>query len=348
MKSLPSHFFKETDGVLITSASNIKYLTGYTGFSQTERECLLLFTKNKKYLITDGRYGEAVKKFIPGFELIKTGASRFLGEKNQVLGNFSKIAIEENDLTVAEHRALSKQIKKIVGIDLSKLRVIKNNDEIKKIKEACKIADSAFEFAITQLKVGVTEKEVANALVNYFQEKADNISFHPIVAFGENSSLPHHISGRTKLRKNRIVLLDIGAWKDNYCSDLSRTVFFGKASTKFKEIHETVLEAQERAIELVKPGVNASEVDKVARDYILSKGYPNILHSVGHGIGVEVHESPYISPNSTDVLEENMVFTIEPGIYLPGYGGVRIEDIVVVKKNKTELISRSKKDIIEV
>jgi Xaa-Pro aminopeptidase len=348
MKPQIKELLKVTDAILISSRSNIVYLTDYSGFSLTEREGLLLFTQKKKFIITDGRYSEAILKKLPEFELIDIGALRFLHHGHDVLKNINLLGVEEDDLKVSEYRALKKHVTKLTNIDLSKLRILKDQHEIRKIKNAYKIADDAFKFILGELEPGVSEKQIASKLDKYFKENADDISFNPCVAFGNNSSIPHHTSGDKKLKKDSIVLFDFGSWLNNYSSDLSRTIFFGKAPEKFKDIHKTVLEAQQKSIDIVKDGIKSSDVDKAARDFILSKGYPNIIHSVGHGIGIEVHEAPHISPRSIETLKEGMVFTIEPGIYIPGYGGVRIEDAVVVKENSAELISHSQREIIEI
>ena len=349
MNKVLNNYFKTTDALLISSRPNIVYLTDYSGFSQTERECFLLITKSKKYIITDDRYSEAIKKQIPDFTLINIGAPRFVseGEKNiKDLINLT-VGVEENDLTVLEYKSLKKITKKLVNIDLSHLRIVKDTKEIKNIRLACSIADKAFFNILNELKTGVTEKEIASKINAFFKEKGDGISFNPTVAFGANSSIPHHVSSKTKLVNNSIVLFDFGAWVNNYCSDISRTIFFGKAPEKFKKMHSVVLEAQKKSIDAIKPGVLAKEIDRIARNYIVSKGYPNILHSVGHGIGIEVHESPTLSPNSKDIIKNGMVFSVEPGIYIPGFGGVRIEDLVLVREGYAQLISNARREIIE-
>lgn len=348
-------FLKKLDAILISSWSNITYLTSYSGFSQTERECFLLFTKNKKYLITDGRYTEAVKRETRGFKIIDIGAIRFLSDdKFKIFAKLSSIAIEEDDLTVSELKKLKKHVKKTKNIDLSNFRIIKKDIEINNVKKACEIADNAFSSIINDLKIGVTEKEISNKLEESIKRSNAEISFPPIVAFGKNSALPHHLSSQTKLRKNQIVLLDFGAKVNNYCSDMSRTIFFGKANDRFKKMHSTVLSAQQSTINLLKSkiknhkSIRADDIDKIARDYIVKQGYPNIPHGVGHGIGIEVHESPFINLYSKENIKPGMIFSIEPGIYDPNFGGVRIEDLVLINKNKLELISRSRKEIIEV
>lgn len=349
------NYFKNFDAILISSNTNIIYLIGDIGFSQTERECLLLITKNKKFLITDKRYSQTVIKRVRNFEIINSGVHHFLNEGAQEIFENNKIktlGFEDNNLTVEEHLRINK-LSKTKPIDLRNLRIIKKNDEIKNIKLACKIGDQTFDFIVTKLKFGISEKEIANELEFFIKKKSADISFKPIVAFGKNSSAPHHLSGKSKLRNNEIVLLDFGVRVNNFCSDMSRTVFFGSASVEFKRMHKTVLEAQQKAIESLKSSivnhksVTGKQIDAVARNYIVKQNFPNIIHSVGHGIGIEVHEPPHLSPNSKDKIEKGMVFSIEPGIYIENYGGVRIEDLVLANKNNVELITHAKRNLIE-
>ncbi|MDP3733126.1 MAG: M24 family metallopeptidase, partial [Candidatus Daviesbacteria bacterium] len=199
--------------------------------------------------------------------------------------------------------------------------------------------DLAFDFILKKIQSGITEKEIAKELENFIKYKGAVISFPSIVAFGKNSSVPHHQTGDKRLTINdKLILLDFGVKINGYCSDMTRTIFFGKPSGKQRKIYETVLEAQKRAVDFVnkqiKNGkiIKAKEVDQVAREYIKSKGFFDIPHSLGHGIGLEVHEHPNLSPKSKDILKEGMVFSIEPGIYIQGEGGVRIEDLFVLEK----------------
>lgn len=340
---------KNSEAKLISKVSNIFYLTGFSGFYENEREAFVILTNNKKYIITDRRYSEAIKNQTKGFEIIDIGAINFIGNEAKEFfekENIDTLLIEDDNLTVAEFKILKKYIR-MRSLDSSRLRIIKNSAEIENIKKACEIGDEAFKFIQAKLKVGITEENISDQLILFFKQKNADKSFDPIVAFGNHSSIPHHQSGNTKLLKNQIVLLDFGVKINNYCSDMTRTVFFGKADKKFKRIYETVLNAQKKAIEELSISKKASEIDSIARDYIISQGYPNIIHAVGHGIGIDVHEAPILSPKSKDILENNMVFSIEPGIYIPGYGGVRIEDLVLVRDNRAELISHSKREIIE-
>ncbi len=331
---------EKLDAVLISSVSNISYLTGFTNFSKEEREAYIFIGKDFAYIITDARYSEAVKKQVPHltlFERSHKNPTKNLFKKHQK--EIKKLGIEEDNLTVVEHRVFKKHFKNIKHFEVSHLRSIKSKDEISKIEKACRIGDLAFDHILKKITAGITEKELAGKLENFIKEKGGEFSFPPIVAFGKNSSVPHHQTGDVKLiGDGEFVLLDFGVKFENYCSDMTRTVFFGKPSDKQKEIYQTVWAAQQKAVDFVnstvKSGkeIKATDVDKVARDYIISKGYPTIPHSLGHGIGLEVHEHPSLSPKSKETLKEGMVFSIEPGIYVPNFGGVRIEDLFVLQK----------------
>lgn len=331
---------KKIDAVLVSDVANILYLSGFTNFSEKEREAYVFIGQNFAYIITDGRYTEAVKKAVPHLTLFERGhkkTTQDLFKKHQK--EIKNLGIEENNLTVSEHKVIKKHFKNIKHFEVSGLRSIKSPEEIAKIEKACKLGDLAFEFILKKIKVGVNEKTIAKELESFIKDKDAEISFTSIVAFGKNSSIPHHQTGETKLVENgSFVLLDFGVKLENYCSDMTRTVFFGKPTEKQKKIYETVLEAQQKAVDfansVLKSGkaLKAAEVDKAARDYIVAQNFPIIPHSLGHGIGLEVHEHPHLSPNSKDILREGMVFSIEPGIYLPDFGGVRIEDLFCISK----------------
>lgn len=354
------------DAILISSIPNIIYLTNYSGFSKDEREAYLFITKNQQYVLTDGRYSEAVKTLIPDFKLIEispklsaTQALKKLVGKHEI----KKIGFEGHNLTHLEHKKLTQALGKISHVDLGSLRTIKNSDEISKIEKACKLGDKTFNYILKKIRLGVSEKEIAREIEFFIKKNDGDISFPPIVAFGKNSAIPHHVPRDKRLAKSdKLILLDFGVKLDNYCSDMTRTVFFGKPTPKQKKIYQTVLSAQSLAIKILNTkylihDTKASEVDKAARDYIVSKGYPSIPHSLGHGIGLEVHGSPHLSPKSKDILKEGMVFSIEPGIYLPAspdggqggpnFGGVRIEDLVVLEKTGLRSLTHSSKTIIE-
>jgi Xaa-Pro aminopeptidase len=340
------------DAILISSVPNIIYLTNYSGFSYFEREAFLVITKKANYLITDGRYSEAVSNVL-SFKLLEISQSQSLSQifENLKLKKIQKVGFEEDSLTVSEFKSLKKYFKLTPLKDLGNLRILKDEDEISNIESACSIGDKSFEFILGKIKTGVSEKEIAFEIEMFVKKNGAELSFPSIVAFGKNSSIPHHKTGNSKLSKNQIVLLDFGVKLDDYCSDMTRTVFFGRLDSEFKKIYRTVLDAQEKAIELVNSknkSVKASDIDNIARRYIVSQGFPTIPHSLGHGIGIEVHESPRLSPKGKDILKQGMVFSVEPGIYVPGYGGVRIEDLVYFDETDSHLLTHSPKHLIEI
>ena len=345
---------KQVDALLISSIPNIIYLSGFSGFSKEEREGFLLITKNHNFVITDGRYRSAVKLGLKDFNFVEIEQGQSLTEIVSIIATKNKIArlaIEKDNITVFEFEILSKTFKKIKNFSLSSLREIKNEEEILLIQKACNLADKAFDYILGKIKKGVSEKELVSE-IEFFIKRTADISFPTIVAFGENCALPHHQSTNKKLMKNQIVLLDFGVKIDNYCSDMTRTIFFGKATTEFKKMYQAVLEAQKQAIDFLirnsNKDIKASSVDKIARDYIVSRGFPAIPHSLGHGIGLEVHENPKLSPNSKFELSLGNIFSIEPGIYIPNFGGVRIEDLVLLTKKGPLLLSNANREIIEV
>jgi len=239
------------------------------------------------------------------------------------------------------------------------LRVKKEEEEIAAIQKACKLGDSAFEYVLGKIKPGMSEQEVAFELEMFIKKHGAELSFRTIIASGKNSSVPHHQTSNQKLMSNTILLLDFGVKIDNYCSDMTRTIFLGKANPDQKKMYEAVRVAQEKAIEYLKQchfvpqdekvtqATIAKDVDKIARGYILSQGYLSIPHSLGHGTGLEVHEEPRLSPKSKTVLQSGMVFSIEPGIYVPDFGGVRIEDLVTLRKDGVTFLTNAPKQLIE-
>ena len=352
---------QKLDAVLISKVANIIYLTDYSGFSTEEREAFLLITPKAQFIFTDGRYSEAVKKLIPHFELVEiSGGSKFKDLLQELISKLkiSQLGMEENDLKVSEYKVNKKAAKKIRDFKFYQHRSIKTEEEIKLVEKACGVGDRAFDFIKTKIKAGISEKEFMFLLENFIRQQGFEPSFKTIVAFGENSAIPHHQTGDRKLKSGDFVLLDFGVRFKNYCSDMTRTLVFGKASDKEKQIHQVVKVAQQKAIEFInqqisrasrndKKKIMAKDIDKVARYYIISQGFPSIPHSLGHGIGIEVHEHPYLSINTKEVLKEGMVFSIEPGIYIPEFGGVRIEDLFVIEKSGVRQLTSSPKELIE-
>ena len=346
---------QKLDAVLITNIPNIIYLTNYSGFSETEREAFLLVTPQAQTIFTDGRYSQAVKKLIPDFKLLEISSkNKFKDLLSEILKKqkVQKLGVEESNLKVAEYKQIKKVHKSLVNFNFHHHRAIKTEEEIKLIKKSCEIGDKTFDYIQTKIKSGMSEKQLMFFLESFIREQGFEPSFKTIVAFGENSAVPHHQTGDRKLKSGDLVLLDFGVRFKNYCSDMTRTLIFGTPSEKQFLIHETVKEAQQKAFEYLKQNfkkeVKASELDKIARDYIVESGFPSIPHSLGHGIGIEVHEPPYLGINSKNILKEGMVFSIEPGIYLPELGGVRIEDLYVIEKNGVKQLTASHKALIAI
>jgi Xaa-Pro aminopeptidase len=345
------------DAALISSVADIIYLTNFSYFTDIEREAFLLITKDKQYIITDGRYSHAVKKYLKNFTLLEiTHQKPFEYHLEKIIqkDNIISLGIETTNITVSEHKKISPKLNKTKHFDLSALRIKKDPQEIACIIKACKLADLAFTYICGQIKAGMTEKMIAFELESYIRKNGADISFPTIVAFGENAAIPHHHTGNTILNKNKPLLIDFGVKIDNYCSDMTRTIFLGIANHEQKKAYQTVLNAQQKAIDSLNHNlknnleINASDIDKAARNYIIKQGYPNIPHSLGHGIGLQLHESPTLSAKSKNILENGMVFSIEPGIYLPDKFGIRIEDLFVIQDNSLCQLTNSPKTLVEI
>ena len=342
------------DAIFISSLPNITYFTKFSGFSTEDRDAFLLITKDEQYIFTHGIYREAVKKAIADFTLIEmkreNPISSALYELVSTL-QINKLGFEAFDLRVSEYENIIKQIDKdiLVSTDIvGELRIKKDSGEINAIEKACQLGDTVFTQIIKEIKEGVTEKELAAKLDYCIKKQNADVSFPTIIAFGDNAAYPHHVPTDRKLQKNEFVLLDFGVKLNGYCSDMTRTVCFGKANTEQKHIYNTVKSAQQAAIDAYDEGpMKASSLDLIAREFIIKNSYPNMPHSLGHGIGLEVHELPRLTPVSKDVLENGMVFSIEPGIYLVNNVGVRIEDLFAIVDNKLIQLTHSPRELIE-
>lgn len=226
--------------------------------------------------------------------------------------------------------------------------------KIDKIKRACEITDQTFRYILPKINLGISEKKLAKEIELFIKNRGAAISFPTIVAFGDHTSAVHHPTGKRVLSGNAIIMLDFGAKFKNYCSDMTRTVFFGKASDKQKEVYKVVLSSQQATVSYIKNQlkngnkIKAAEVDRVARQYILNRGFPTIPHALGHGVGRKVHEKPKICFKSKQILKEGIPFTIEPGIYIKGFGGVRIEDVYIIENYVVKQLTTSPKELIEI
>jgi Xaa-Pro aminopeptidase len=346
---------EKLDAIFISSLPNIIYLTNFSDFTTLDRDGFLLVTKKNQYFFTHGIYEEAAGKQVKNFKLILIKREKPISKTIKELvekENIKKLGFESFDLKVNEYERLVKYVDKNIlqPTDvLSKLRIKKYPDEIKAIQKACKLGDKAFDFIVTKLKPGVTEIELANEFEFFIKRLQADVSFSTIIAFGPNASKPHHVPTNAKLKKNQFVLIDSGVKLNNYCSDMTRTVFFGKATEKQKHTYQTVLIAQKKAIEQFNNEAmkqseihfQAKRLDNFARDYITSQNFPDMPHSLGHGIGLEVHEPPRLTPLSDEIIENGMVFSIEPGIYLPGKFGIRVEDLFAIENNKLVQLTKA-------
>ncbi|GIN85512.1 Xaa-Pro dipeptidase [Heyndrickxia sporothermodurans] len=348
LEKLRNQFSKNgIDGILITSPYNRRYMTNFTGTAG-----VVLISENSAQFITDFRYVEQASKQAVGFEIIQHQGLIHEEVANQIdkLG-IRRLGFEQDYVTYSTLQLYEQTIKaELVPISglIENLRLIKTESEIKILKEAADIADAAFKHILDYIKPGATELEVSNEL-EFFMRKAGatSSSFNTIVASGTRSALPHGVASEKVIEKGDFVTLDYGALHKGYVSDITRTVAVGEPSEKLKEIYNIVLESQLLSLEKLKPGMTGIEADAIARDYITEKGYGEYFgHSLGHGIGLEVHEGPGLSVRSDIVLRTGMVVTIEPGIYLPGIGGVRIEDDTLITEDSNEKLTHSTKDLI--
>ncbi|MEO0072394.1 MAG: Xaa-Pro peptidase family protein [candidate division WOR-3 bacterium] len=339
---------KNLDALIVTSGHNLTYLCGYTG----SNGMLLVFRQGQPIFYTDFRYQEQVKSEVKGCRIKIWDRNLIDNFPVEDLRGVSSLGFEANHLTYRNFLNLKKQLKgqiKLIPQDniIEHLRQIKDPTELSLIRKAVKYTDQIFREILSLIKPGISEKDLSSE-INYRFMKLGELSFPTIVAFGENSSKPHAVPTIRKLRKNDVILIDMGLRYQNYCADMTRTVFFGKATRRFKEIYQIVLDAQLKAIEMVQDGVLAKDVDIGARKIIDESGYGKYFgHGLGHGVGLAVHELPTVSSKSQDTLRTNMTISVEPGIYLPNEFGIRIEDIVAVTKNRCEILTKSSKELVE-
>ncbi|MEH7301623.1 M24 family metallopeptidase [Neobacillus drentensis] len=335
------------DGLVITSPFNRRYISNFTGSAG-----VVLISADKALFITDFRYTEQASKQCEGFEIIKFSGSipEEVAQQAKNLG-IQKLGFEEDFLTYSSFKLYEKEIEaELVPISgvIEKLRLIKTDAEIKILKVAADIADAAFKHILDFIRPGKTELEVSNEL-EFFMRRAGatSSSFDTIVASGHRSALPHGVASNKVIEAGDVVTLDYGAYYNGYVSDITRTVAVGEPDAKLKEIYEIVFEAQARGMAGIKPGMTGKQADALTRDYITEKGYGEYFgHSTGHGIGLEVHEGPGLSTKSDIILEPGMVVTCEPGIYIPGLGGVRIEDDTLITTTHNEALTHSTKELI--
>lgn len=337
---------KGLEAVVILSPYNRRYLSRFTGTSGS-----LLITQDKSLLITDFRYIQQANDQAQDFEVINQEGP-MLSKINDLIkeGQYKNVGVESHLITYNEYQALNTDAVELSSIEsvIETIRMVKDEFEIKQIQKAADIVDETYEHILKWVKPGMTENEVNNEMEMFMRSKgATCSSFDTIVASGHRGALPHGVASNKVIEEGDMITLDFGALYEGYVSDVTRTFAIGEPKEEMKKIYNIVLEAQLAALEQIKPGMTGKEADTIARDIIKSYGYGEQFgHSLGHGIGLEVHEGPALSQKSDIVLEENMCITLEPGIYVDGLGGVRIEDDVLVTKNGLQRFTKSSKDLI--
>lgn len=335
------------EALLVTNMYNLRYLTNFTGTTG-----LAVITKDEAYFVTDFRYTEQATEEAKGFEVVKNEGSIYeevarIIKENQI----ENIAFEENDISYAIYKKLDElfdaELVAISGL-VKKIREVKSEEEIQTIQKAVEITEKAYDYILGIVEPGITEIDLANKLDFYMRNLgASGVSFETIVASGVRSAMPHGVASDKKIEEGDMITIDFGCIYNGYVSDMTRTFALGDPGEKLKEAYEIVRQANEKVIEEVKAGMTGAEVDKVARDYITEQGYgENFGHSTGHGIGLEVHEGPGINSRNKEALVPNNVITNEPGIYLPGLGGIRIEDDLVVTKEGNQNLMKLSKELI--
>lgn len=340
----------ELDALLISAPENRRYLSGFTGSAG-----YLLVTPHRHVLFTDSRYTEQAASQSPHFEVVQTKPGlEWLMEALKATG-VKRVGFESDNMTVASYNRMLDAIKEeedLGGLSLiatsgitDELRVFKDKEELAELQKAIDASDRAMETVCPTIQAGMTEKEVAWRMEVAMREfGADNISFDTIVAAGPNGAMAHHRADDTVIEAGQPIVIDMGAQVNGYCSDITRTVVVGEPDDLFHKIYNIVLGAQLTAIHTVRPGLTGEECDALSRDIIAEAGYgDNFGHSLGHGVGLAVHENPRVGPRAENVLQPNMVFTVEPGIYLNGWGGVRIEDIVILGEDGATPLSKAGK-----
>lgn len=339
---------KDLSAIIINKPENRRYFSGFTGTSG-----FLLISKDKSFLITDFRYVEQAAKQAAGYEIIKHG-----NNPNETLNalikdnHFKNIGFESDHVTVANYRLLAEIIGEnyLLPVNIDILRAVKDFYELKLINQAVKIADAAFTHILSFIKPGLCEQDIALELEYKMRQLgAEKSAFDTIVASGFRGALPHGVASSKEIKIGDFITMDFGAVYQGYHSDITRTICVGKASERQRQIYDIVLKSQLAGLNAIKAGIGCKAVDAAARNIIVEQHYGEYFgHGLGHGVGLAIHEEPRLSPSNNDgVLSENMIVTVEPGIYIPGWGGVRIEDTVVVTAQHVEILTKSSKQLIE-
>ena len=342
---------KHLDALMLTHLPNIRYLCGFRGSAG-----VLLVADGRYTLFTDGRYREQSHSEVQGARIVVPKGPILEAAARALANSTAKsVGVEGDHISVAAEAKLARglrpkiRIRSIQGF-IEEQRMIKEAAEVERIRAAVQLASGLFDKAVAAIRPGVPEQFVA-AELEYAARKsgADGMSFETIVAAGPRSALPHGRASMHPIPRRGFVVLDFGVILRGYCSDMTRTVYVGKPSARVRRFYQAVRDAQEAALEAVRPGQAVGEVDRAARSVLRRAGLARYFtHSTGHGVGLEIHESPRIARGQQEVLRPGMVITIEPGAYVPGYGGVRIEDMVVVTTTSCEVLTPTTKDLLAI
>ena len=335
----------DLQGMIISNPVNIRYLTNI------KAEGILLITRKENIYITDGRYIEDVHNTLTLFDeiVVYDINSISIDDYENFFMFCENVGFEENYVTYAKYKQYMHKYKinNLVETEnmIEKQRMIKDEEEIENIRKACKITDECYTFILNYIKPGMTEKQIAQKIDEYYYKNAEGTSFETIVASGENTSKPHAIPSDRKIEKVDIITIDMGCKINGYCSDMTRTFFVGDIPSQVKTVYELVLKNQEQVLKDIKEGANTKQISKMVDNDFRLHNY-NLIHALGHGVGLEIHEGPVLSIKSESLLKENMIITNEPGIYIPGQFGVRIEDTVLVNKGGCETLTKSEKKYV--
>ena len=339
------------DAIMLTEQYNRFYAAD---FPSTGTDGLALITRNRNYYFTDSRYTVAAQRHVKDAVISITAPGRgYVELVNEVIENegIRKLGFDEGYMTVADFRryegALKAELLPATAL-MTGLRVVKDEEELERLRHAQRIADKALTETVPMIRPGVTEKEVAAYLTyRLLANGAENVSFDPIVVSGENGAMPHGVPSEKKIQDGEFVTIDFGALKDGYCSDTTRTFAVGHVTEEMEKVYNTVLKAQTTAIAATRAGMTGKEIDGIARKIIADAGYGEYFgHGYGHSLGLEIHEAPNANPSNDQPMPAGAVCSAEPGIYLPGKFGVRIEDVTVITENGAEVLTKSPKNLI--